>query len=327
MTLRRLPSTPVPMHLWASRDGITLAGDSWGPTDGRPVILLHGGGQTRHAWKQTGSTLGALGYYAITFDARGHGDTDWDPAGDYSQDTRVNDLCDVAAANGMLEPILIGASMGGVTSIIAVGESRLRASALVLVDIAPRVEPSGVSRIRQFMNQRPDGFGTLQEVADAIQAYQPHRQVPDSLDGLAKNVRIGDNGRYYWHWDPKTRRQEMSPTERQTRLERCTRQLRLPVMLIRGQLSDVLSERGAEEFLRMCPGSEYANIAGTAHMVAGDRNDVFTSVITDFLARNIIPPVRLSDHRYSIWPEERRDDSSPAMPPSYTGVGTVPCVR
>jgi pimeloyl-ACP methyl ester carboxylesterase len=286
MTLGRLPSAPAPMHVWACRDGVRLAGDSWGPPDGRAVVLMHGGGQTRHAWKQAGSALGAIGYRTISFDARGHGDSDWDPAGAYTQDTRVADLCDVVSAAGLRDPVLVGASMGGVTSLIALGEGQIRASALVLVDIAPSVESNGVSRVRQFMQQRPEGFESLQEVADAISEYQPHRKVPDSLDGLAKNVRIGKDGRYYWHWDPKTRQQEMSLDQRQARLEKCARNLHLPMLLIRGGLSDVLSERGAAEFLRLCPHSEYVNIAGAAHMVAGDRNDIFTSAITEFLSRH-----------------------------------------
>ena len=72
-----------------------------------------------------------------------------------------------------------------------------------MVDIAPRVEPDGVARIKAFMSQKPGGFDTLEEVADAIASYQPHRARPRSLAGLAKNVRVGDDGKYRWHWDPR----------------------------------------------------------------------------------------------------------------------------
>ncbi|MEQ9122681.1 MAG: alpha/beta fold hydrolase, partial [Alphaproteobacteria bacterium] len=74
---QRLPGTPDPMHVWRGADGLDIAGDSWGPPEGRLVLLLHGGGQTRHAWKGAGETLAEAGYRAIAFDARGHGDSGW----------------------------------------------------------------------------------------------------------------------------------------------------------------------------------------------------------------------------------------------------------
>ena len=202
---QRLPSTPAPTQLWKGHDGITIAGDAWGDPDGPLVILQHGGGQTRHAWKGAGETLGAAGYHAVAFDARGHGDSDWAPDGRYGQDLMVADLEAVVAQLGNHRPVLVGASMGGGTSLVAVGEGHVDATALVLVDIAPRIEPDGVAKIQAFMTARPDGFGSLEEVADAIAAYQPHRQRARNLDGLAKNVRLGEDGRYRWHWDPRFR--------------------------------------------------------------------------------------------------------------------------
>ena len=177
----RLPGTPDPMHRWPGAHGVTIAGDSWGNPSGPLVVLQHGGGQTRHAWKNVGETLGAVGYYAVAIDARGHGDSDWAPDGIYGQDVMVEDLSCVLKALGDRLPVLVGASMGGATSLVATGEGRVRAAALVLVDIAPRVEPEGVLKIQQFMDQRPDGFDTLEEVALAIAAYQPHREISLAL--------------------------------------------------------------------------------------------------------------------------------------------------
>ena len=125
---------------------------------------------------------------------------------EYGQDYMVKDLICVVEALGGKRPILVGASMGGGVSLIAIGESHLEASALVLVDMAPQMEAEGARRIQAFMNQKPEGFDTLQEVADAIANYQPHRPRPRLLDGLAKNVRLGADGKYHWHWDPARRR-------------------------------------------------------------------------------------------------------------------------
>lgn len=285
--MKRLPGTKEPMHRWAGAGGIAIAGDSWGDPKGPLVLLQHGGGQTRHAWKGAGEALGAAGYHAVSFDARGHGDSDWAPDGRYGQDAMVDDLVRVIAALGNPRPVLVGASMGGGTSLVAVGEDRVDATALVLVDVAHRLELEGTARIQAFMSQKPEGFESLEEVADAIASYQPHRKRPDSLDGLAKNVRLGDDGRYHWHWDPGFRTGFRDFEKREVRLEACARKLALPTLLVRGGLSDVLSEEGARSFLELCPASEYVNISGAGHMVAGDRNDIFAGAVIEFLSRTV----------------------------------------
>src|SRR5271156_1227342 len=147
----RLPGTPEPMHMWPRAGGIRIAGDDWGDPNGPLVMLMHGGGQTRHAWKGTGELLAKAGYHAVAFDARGHGDSDWAEDGSYGQDAMVQDLEQVLVALGAPRPVLVGASMGGGTALIAAGDGYVDASALVLVDIAPRIESQGVSKIKAFM--------------------------------------------------------------------------------------------------------------------------------------------------------------------------------
>lgn len=285
---KRLPGTPEPMHFWNGFAGLRIAGDSWGDANGPLVMLQHGGGQTRHAWKGTGELLGAAGYFVVAFDARGHGDSDWAPDGVYGQDVMVKDLECIVAALGHRRPVLVGASMGGGTSLVAIGEEHVDATALVLVDIAPHIEKEGVSNIQAFMSQKPEGFISLEEVAETIGKYQPHRKRPKNLDGLAKNVRLGADGRYRWHWDPLFRTGRYDLEQRQRRLEACALSLTVPTLLVRGGLSDLLSETGAQAFLKICPHSEYVNVANAAHMVAGDRNDVFGNAVIEFLSR-VVP--------------------------------------
>jgi len=283
------------MHLWPAAGGVRIAGDAWGDPTGPLVLLQHGGGQTRHAWKGAGQTLGAAGYFAVAFDARGHGDSDWAPDGRYGQDVMIEDLLCVVAALGNRRPVLVGASMGGGTSLVAAGEGHVDATALVLVDIGPRIEPEGVDRIQAFMSQKPDGFNSLEEVAEAISSYQPHRTRPRKLDGLAKNVRLGPDGKYRWHWDPRYRASSQQLQSRQERLEACSRALTLPTLLVRGGLSDLLSEEGARAFLELCPHSEFVNVTGAGHMVAGDRNDIFANAAIEFLRRTV-PTGQTSPH-------------------------------
>ncbi|MGQ7937619.1 alpha/beta fold hydrolase [Paraburkholderia sp. D1E] len=272
--------------MWKGSGSIRLAGDTWGHPDGPLVILLHGGGQTRHAWGGTGELLGKTGYFAVAYDARGHGDSDWCPDGDYSQDALVRDLQCVVAALGGQRPVRVGASLGGGTSLVATGERHVEANALILVDIVPYTEPAGVARIHTFMQQSPDGFGSLAEVADAISQYRPTQSRPRNLDGLSKNVRLGDDGRYRWHWDPQFLAGPIDLRTRHERFSACARDLTLATLLVRGGSSDVVSEAGVREFLELCPHSEYVNVVEAGHMVAGDRNDVFGKAAVQFLSRN-----------------------------------------
>lgn len=288
---RRFPGTPEPMTFLPGRDGLNIAADYWGDEQNPLVLLLHGGGQTRHAWKGTGEELGRAGFRTYSLDARGHGDSDWSAAGEYEQDAMVGDLVSVTASLGDTRPVLVGASMGGGVALCAVGDGRIDARALILVDMAPRIEREGAQKIIDFMAQKPEGFASLDEVADAVASYQPHRQRPRVLDGLKKNVRLDEDGRIRWHWDPAWLTDKHRIGEIDARWERLQRaaenlaETKLPTLLVRGGLSDVLSEEGARSFLETCPHAEYVNVTDAAHMVAGDRNDLFTSAVVEFLQK------------------------------------------
>jgi pimeloyl-ACP methyl ester carboxylesterase len=285
--LERLPGTPEPMHHWTGAGGLRIAGDAWGDPGAPLVVLLHGGGQTRHAWRGTGERLGAAGYHAVALDARGHGDSGWATDADYSLDAMVDDLCKVLATLGGRKPVLVGASLGGATSLAAVGEGRVDASALILVDIVPAAEAAGVHRVQSFMGARQDGFASLDEVGQAIASYRGQAAPARERPGLAKNVRRGSNGRFYWHYDPAYAASPRDMGARRVRLSAAARAVRSPTLLVRGGVSDVVSEEGAREFLTLVPHAEYVNVAEEGHMVAGDRNDAFGRAAVDFLARAV----------------------------------------
>jgi pimeloyl-ACP methyl ester carboxylesterase len=281
-------------------DGLRLAADVVGDPAAPPAVLLHGGGQTRYAWGSTANVLAERGWRAYRVDLRGHGESDWSPEGAYTIEHFAGDVTSVCAQVGQAAlPVLIGASLGGISSLMAIGEATTPiARGLVLVDVAPRTEPEGVQRIGDFMGANLEtGFGSLEEVADAVAAYNPHRPRPTDLTGLKKNVRLREDGRWVWHWDPKFMR-GMGGSRDETRshdalnherLEAAARNLAVPTLLVRGRMSDLLSEEGAREMLAMAPHAEYADVAGAGHMVAGDRNDLFNDAIVGFLDR--LPPV------------------------------------
>lgn len=279
--------------------GLRLAAEEAGDPAATPVILLHGGGQTRHAWAGTAERLANAGYYALTFDARGHGDSAWSDTGDYRADAFAEDLCCVIQTLRR-PPVLIGASMGGMTSLIVLGETDpALARALVLVDIAVRLETDGVQRILNFMRAHPDGFENLEAAAEAIYQYNPHRKRTGSTQGLRKNLRQRDNGRWYWHWDPKyldeaNRAVDGELLTLESRRIDAARGVRVPTLLVRGAQSDVLSTEGAKALLELIPQAELVDVAEAGHMVAGDQNDLFGDAVIDFLRRHAPPEAGLA---------------------------------
>lgn len=273
--------------------GIEIVGERRGRAGASPVLFLHGGGQTRYSWGGTAAAVAEHGWQAITLDARGHGESEWPPNGDYRLSSFAGDVEHVLATFDR-PAVLIGASLGGLTSILLVGERAPRnVSGVVLVDIVPDMEQAGADRIQAFMARNArTGFASLEEAADAIATYNPHRPRPKDLSGLEKNLRRRD-GRWYWHWDPRFigGTADFPPSEIHDvpRLEAAVAAIvehGLPMMLVRGRVSDLVSEPKAAAFLTRFPTVEFTDVSGAGHMVAGDRNDAFTVAVVDFLGRH-----------------------------------------
>jgi pimeloyl-ACP methyl ester carboxylesterase len=286
----------------AGADGLQLAFDVAGDPADPPVLLLPGSGQTRHAWDTTLQALGQRGWRAYSVDLRGHGDSDWSPEGDYGIEAFIRDVGALAAP--LDRPVIVGASLGGTASMMAISEwagPAPLARALVLVDVAVRFERTGSTRIFDFMTDHLEsGFESLEEVAESVSRFNPHRPRPKDLSGLLKNLRKRPDGRWTWHWDPafmsgRVGQMPEDPTPEELeeqaerfahftgRIEGAARSLEIPTLLVRGGASEVLSEAGAHEFLELAPRAQIADVAGAGHMVAGDRNDAFNAAVLDFL--------------------------------------------
>lgn len=269
------------------RSGLNIEATAEGSPDDPLVILLHGGGQTRHAWKGTAEKLSSAGFYAIALDLRGHGESDWSEEGDYAIESYRSDLISVIDEIGK-PASLIGASLGGMVSLSTAGDPEFQkfCNALVMVDIGIYPNEEGSNEILDFMSSGFQGFDSLEDASNAITAYLPHREKPRDISGLKKNLRLKEDGRYYWHWDPKFIQSRSSDrTEHRSRHRDYASNVRIPTLLIRGALSNVVTEEEVKDFMTTIKHAEFIEIDKAAHMIAGDRNDIFASAAIDFLQK------------------------------------------
>ena len=291
-----MPMAAEPFSIRGPTD-VRIVADRQGDPQARAVVFLHGAGQTRRSWSKAAAAVAQRGLQAVTVDLRGHGESDWSIEADYRVVSFAGDVQELLRQLPP-QPVLVGASLGGFTSMLLAGElSPGIASAVVLVDIVPHMDQSGGKRILDFMAERMEsGFDSLDEVADALAEYNPHRRRPTDLDGLTANLRRrGD--RWYWHWDPKfisgtAAFQPIEATDSDRMYAAVDTILRgdVPMLLVRGQVSDLVSQAGAEEFLARFPQVEFTDVRGAGHMVAGDRNDIFADAVLEFLARHVSTP-------------------------------------
>lgn len=273
-------------------EGIRLVGDVRGAPEDWPVLFLHGGGQTRHAWGRTAQTVADRGWRTVTLDLRGHGDSQWAPDGDYSFTSFCADTVAVADQLGR-PPVIVGASLGGVSGMLAEGTSDRTVSAgLVLVDITPKADSRGVERIKEFMQSGMAGFDSLEEAAAAIAAYTPNRPRRMNPAGLQKVLRQRD-GRWYWHWDPRfidrKPSTEVLPDRLAGLIDVAVENITVPTLLVRGSLSDVVTREAVDDFLARIPTASVVEVEGAAHMIAGDRNDAFSDAVISFLEERVRP--------------------------------------
>ena len=272
-----------------THDRLALAARQSAGDGGRaPVLLAHGFGQTLESWSATQNRLADAGIASLAFDMRGHGRSDRNPAGDrYVEAQFVADLH--TAADRLPDgAVLVGASMGGLTGLLAQAQ-RPRFSALVLVDVTPRWEAAGVERIRAFMEARPAGFADFDEAAEAIGGYLPHRRERKTPAQLRHLLRERD-GRLHWHWDPRLLHEFVAGSEQlQAHIAAAATKIDVPVLLISGGRSDLVSDRTVADFLALVPHARHECLPDATHMVAGDDNDAFSGVLLRHLGAQSQP--------------------------------------
>jgi len=268
---------------------MSLAADRYGLPDRPTVLFLHGAGQTRHSWHRTAVRVAAAGYTAVCVDHRGHGESDWSVDADYEIGAFAADL-EAVLEQLADRPVVVGASLGGLAALTALVDSdRPLFRAIVLVDIAPRIDVEGASRILGFMAERPDGFDSLEQAAQIIGSYTGRDSSSRDPQRLERVLRQDDAGRWQWHWDVRFLHGKFGDVLEQraeamhSHLLDAARRITVPTLLVRGSKSEVVDEEAVDELLQVVPGAMAIDVLDAGHMVAGDANDAFTEAVIRFL--------------------------------------------
>ena len=281
---------PTVSELRLDGAGLALAGSRH---HGRPgadaspsVLYAHGFGQTRRAWAATASILAAHGHAGLAYDARGHGDSGFNADDDPYTGHQFTDDLIVLAGELPRPPVLVAASMGGLFGLLAEARWPGLFRAMVLVDITPRWESAGLERILAFMTAFPEGFASLEQAAESIAAYLPHRRPRGAGSGALRGLlRQAADGRWRWHWDRRLVDELARDSHRhQDDIATATRAVRCPLLLVSGGRSDLVSGRTVAEFLELAPHARHVQLADATHMLAGDDNDRFTATVLEYLA-------------------------------------------
>jgi esterase len=241
----------------------------WGTKGRHPILFLHGGGLNAHTWDLVCLALRDE-YHCVALDQRGHGDSEWSPVGDYSLPSQVRDIEGFIEKLGLSRPLVVGHSMGGFAAMAYTARFARRMAGLVLVDVAPELNPKGTARIRNFLAQDRE-LDSVEAFVERAMAFNPLRNPALLRRSLLHNLRQLPNGKWTWKHDPnRVRPTPESMRARQEEIMREVNHMACPTLILRGAHSDVLSDAGAERFARALPDGRWLRVEGAAHTVQGD---------------------------------------------------------
>ena len=254
----------------------------WGGS-GTPILFLHGGGINAHTWDCVAVMLRER-YRCIALDQRGHGDSEWSPVVDYRVATHVDDIEGFIAATGLERPIVVGQSMGGLNSIGYATRHSDRMRALVVVDVAPEISAPGAERIRDFSStpelDSPEGF--LERAVN----FNPIRNPAVLRRSLHYNLRETPAGKWAFKHDQRRRSDDAMRafTADRERLASEVAKIKCPALIVRGALSDVLTDAAAEKFAHSLPNGRWVRVEKSGHNVQGDNPRGLLDAMTAFFA-------------------------------------------
>jgi pimeloyl-ACP methyl ester carboxylesterase len=267
-------------------NGVKLHYLDWGgDRHKRTILLLHGGSAHAHWWDSVAPRLTAFGN-VLALDHRGHGRSEWANPPHYGPSVYKRDICSFIREHIGTPVLLIGHSMSGeIAQRIAVEEPQLL-SAMVIID-APHGRPPLKTRLMWRWKRRKQGgprpeFARPEDLVKRFRLSPPgHNLTDEALASLAlKGAEQLPNGRWAFRFDPQTRVWRPKFGEmRKPPLKR----VRMPVLILRGENSALVSRSAARRLHRMIPGAVLKEIPDAWHHVPLDNPEATVGAIVDFM--------------------------------------------
>jgi len=229
--------------------GIRLEAEVDGSPDDPAVLLVHGGGQTRGVWGNVATALVQAGRRVVTLDLRGHGGSEWPADGRYDFDAYVQDMRAVLAQLGT-RPVVVAATLGGwIATAALAGDAAMLAAGLVLVDLPTHADDAALRAFGDAVR------GAGQD--DALPAWD--LRIRDRFDGRAMPDRLSD----------------VAPG------------IAIPVLIVRGALSALVTHDAAAAFAGEFADAEFGEVADADLLIVTDRTEAFNGLLLDFLERRL----------------------------------------
>ena len=257
----------------------------WGDPQNQPIVLLHGANQSAHSWDLVSLSL-ADRYHIYALDQRGHGDSEWARDAEYGPEPMARDALSLIAEESIVDPIVIGHSMGGMVTMRLTALEPTLPKAVGLVDIGPEVSQRGAETIRNFVLRNTE-FDELDEFIDRVVAYDPFRS-REHIERTARyNLVKRSDGRYVSKsdrilHDPDFRRDGRSGSERQD-VALGFHAFPGPTLLIRGERSNILEAESAKRFVADLPNAGLVEVADCGHNVHSQNTPGFLAALNPWL--------------------------------------------
>ena len=283
------PEFVTPEDKWVTLNGIRMHYLDWGNDARPPLVLLHGGGLTAHTWDMAALLLRSH-YHMIALDQRGHGDTEWTPDAQLADDNEALMARDTEAFIdhlGYPQVILCGMSMGGNNSYRYAAKHADRLRALVIVDIAPDPMTEGQRDMEAFRRES-ETLSRFEDFLDRAVQFNPNRKPAHLRYSLLHSLKQVDGG---WTWKQDHRRRapqdEAARKARAESMWAAVKAITTPTLLMRGEVSRILSAESQALTAQTMRDCEQAVIPGATHNVQGDNPKDFAAALDAFVVKRL----------------------------------------
>ncbi len=267
-----------PADRFATVNGLRIHYLDWGTAGRQPLILLHGIARLARTFDHLAPHF-CRDYHVIAVDMRGHGDSDWDPRGNYLVEDYTRDVESLIAQLGLRDVVLWGNSTGGRVAQVLAGARPELVAAVIVEDVGPERPPAISDRRAKRMAEEEKGWASADELLAQVRATYPRTPEPLLRAFVAHGSRPRADGRILWRRDPAINK-GFVPTE----IWRFVRAIKAPVIYILGGASTIVPPETQEELKRVLRQVQMVTMPGLGHYPSEERPEEFLAIVDRFLA-------------------------------------------